>query len=256
MAERVTFRSSTGPSLAGIIDRPAGAPRGWGVFSHGFTLGKDSPAAARICKQLAEDGIGMLRFDALGLADSEGDWGDGSFTVKVNDVIRACEFMAAQGTPADILVGHSFGGAAVLAAARQSPGVRAVATVGAPMDPGHAEMQYDAVVDRVLSEGSAEWMAGGRTLTLKRAFVEDVRAASLQDKIRSLRLPLLILHSPTDNTVGIENASEIFRTARHPRSFVSLEGSDHLLTGPGQARRAGRIIGAWADAYLGGEQTV
>lgn len=251
MAERVTFGSSTGPSLAGIIDRPDGEPRGWGVFSHGFTLGKDSPAAARICKQLAEDGIGMLRFDALGLGDSEGDWGDGSFTVKVNDVIRACEFMAEQGTPADILVGHSFGGAAVIAAARQAPGVRAVATVGAPVDPSHAEQHYDAVVDRVLSEGSAEWMAGGRTLTLKRAFVEDVRAAALHDKIRGLRMPLLILHSPTDNTVGIENASEIFRTARHPRSFVSLEGSEHLLTGPGQARRAARIIGAWADAYLG-----
>jgi len=250
VAERVTFPSSTGRSLAGIIDRPVGAVRGWGVFSHGFTLGKDSPAAARICKQLAEDGIGMLRFDALGLGDSEGDWGDGSFTVKVNDVIRACEFMAEQNTTADILVGHSFGGAAVIAAARQSPGVRAVATVGAPMDPAHAEHQYDAVVDRVLSEGSAQWMVGGRTLTLKRAFVEDVRAAALHEKIRSLRLPLLILHSPTDNTVGIANASEIFRTARHPRSFVSLEGSDHLLTGPGQARRAGRIIGAWADAYL------
>jgi putative redox protein len=250
MAERVTFPSSTGPTLAGIIDRPAGEPRGWGVFSHGFTLGKDSPAAARICKQLAQDGVGMLRFDALGLGDSEGDWGDGSFTHKVNDVIRACEFMAGQGTPADILVGHSFGGAAVIAAARQSPGVRAVATVGAPMDPAHAEHHYDAVVDRVLSEGSAEWMVGGRTLTLKRAFVEDVRAAALHEKIRGLRLPLLILHSPTDNTVGIANASEIFRTARHPRSFVSLEGSDHLLTGPGQARRAARIIGAWADAYL------
>jgi len=247
------FLSSTGPALAGIIDRPAGEPRGWGVFSHGFTLGKDSPAAARICKQLAEDGIGMLRFDALGLGDSEGDWGDGSFTVKVNDVIRACEFMAEQNTTADILVGHSFGGAAVIAAARQSPGVRAVATVGAPMDPAHAEHQYDAVVDRVLSEGSAQWMVGGRTLTLKRAFVEDVRAAALHEKIRSLRLPLLILHSPTDNTVGVANASEIFRTARHPRSFVSLEGSDHLLTGPGQARRAGRIIGAWADAYLDAE---
>jgi len=253
MAERVTFLSSTGPALAGIIDRPAGEPRGWGVFSHGFTLGKDSPAAARICKQLAEDGIGMLRFDALGLGDSEGDWGDGSFTVKVNDVIRACEFMAEQNTTADILVGHSFGGAAVIAAARQSPSVRAVATVGAPMDPAHAEHQYDAVVDRVLSEGSAQWMVGGRTLTLKRAFVEDVRAAALHEKIRSLRLPLLILHSPTDNTVGVANASEIFRTARHPRSFVSLEGSDHLLTGPGQARRAGRIIGAWADAYLDAE---
>jgi hypothetical protein len=116
MAERVTFPSSTGPNLAGIIDRPVGAVRGWGVFSHGFTLGKDSPAAARICKQLAEDGIGMLPFDALGLGDSEGDWGDGSFTVKVNDVIRACEFMSEQGTPADNLVVHSFGGAAVIAA--------------------------------------------------------------------------------------------------------------------------------------------
>src|SRR3954469_19628146 len=154
MAERVTFPSSTGPELAGIIDRPAWEPRGWGVFSHGFTLGKDSPAAARISKQLAEDGIGMLRFDALGLGASQGDGGDGSFTVKVDDVIRACEFMADQGTPTDILVGHSFGGAAVIAAARQSPGVRAFATIGAPMDPGHAEMQYDAVVDRVLSEGS------------------------------------------------------------------------------------------------------
>jgi alpha-beta hydrolase superfamily lysophospholipase len=255
MAERVTFPSSTGPNLAGIIDRPVGDPRGWGVFSHGFTLGKDSPAAARICKQLAEDGIGMLRFDALGLGGSEGDWGDGSFTVKVNDVIRACEFMAERGTPADILVGHSFGGAAVIAAARQSPGVRSVATVGAPTNPAHVEHHYDAVVDRVLSEGSAEWMVGGRTLTLKRAFVEDVRAAALHEKIRGLRLPLLILHSPTDNTVGIANASEIFRAARHPRSFVSLEGSEHLLTGPGQARRAGRIIGAWADAYLVSDET-
>jgi putative redox protein len=250
MAERVAFLSSTGPELVGIIDRPAGKVRGWGVFSHGFTLGKNSPAAARICKQLAEDGIGMLRFDALGLGDSDGDWGDGSFTVKVNDIVRACEFMAGQGSPADILVGHSFGGAAVIAAARQAPGVRAVATVGAPVDPAHAERHYDAVVERVLAEGSAEWMVGGRTLTLKRAFVDDVRAAALHEKIRGLRLPLLILHSPTDNTVGIANASEIFRTARHPRSFVSLEGSDHLLTGPGQARRAGRIIGAWADAYL------
>jgi len=250
MAERISFDSSTGPRLAGLIDLPDSAIRGWGVFSHGFTLGKDSPAASRICKQLALDGIGMLRFDALGLGDSEGDWGDGSFTVKVNDVVKACEFMADRGTPADILVGHSWGGAAVLAAARSSPRVRAVVTVAAPVEPSHVEAHYDAVVDRAISDGSAQWMVGGRTLTLKRAFVEDVRAAHLHDKIRGLGLPLLILHSPTDNTVGIENASEIFGLARHPRNFVSLEGSDHLLTVRGQAHRAGRIIGAWADAYL------
>jgi len=251
MADRVTFPSSTGPLLAGIIDRPDGTPRGWGVFAHGFTLGKDSPAAARICKQLAADGIGMLRFDAIGLGDSQGHWGDGSFTHKTNDVIQACAFMADRGTPPELLVGHSFGGASVLAAARQAPGVRAVVTVGAPMDPSHVEKQYDDVLDCVIANGSAQWMVGGRELTLKRAFVEDVRAADLRAKIRGLKLPLLILHSPTDNTVGIENASQIFQTARHPRSFVSLEGSEHLLTGPGQAKRAGRIIGAWADAYLG-----
>lgn len=251
MAERVTFPSSTGPMLAGVIERPDGPARGWGVFSHGFTLGKDSPPAARICKQLAGDGIGMLRFDALGLGQSEGDWGDGSFTVKTDDIIAACTFMAERGTPADILIGHSFGGAAAIAAARRAPGVRAVVTVGAPFDPTHVEHQYDAVIEQVLAEGSGEWMVGGKTLTLKRAFVEDVRAAQLRDKIKGLKMPLLILHSPTDNTVGIQNASDIFRTARHPRSFVSLEGSEHLLTGPGQAKRAGRIIGAWADAYLG-----
>ena len=251
MGERVTFKSSTGPNLAGIIEVPEGAVRGWGVFSHGFTLGKDSPAASRICKQLAADGIGMLRFDALGLGASEGEWGDGSFSVKVNDIVKACEFMADRATPPEILVGHSWGGAGVLAAARQSPGVRSVVTVAAPVDPGHVEKQYDAVIDCVMSEGAADWMVGGRTLTLKRAFVEDVRAARLIDKIKGLRLPLLILHSPTDNTVSIDNASEIFSLARHPRSFVSLEGSDHLLTARGQAHRAGRIIGAWADAYLG-----
>lgn len=252
MAERVTFPSSTGPMLAGVIDLPDGPIRGWGVFSHGFTLGKDSPAASRICKQLASDGIGMLRYDALGLGGSEGDWGDGSFTHKVDDIVEACKFMSSRGTPAEILIGHSFGGAAVLAAARQAPGIRAVVTVGAPIDPVHVEHQYDAVLECVFAEGSAQWMVGGKTLTLKRAFVEDVRAAHLHDKIKALKLPLLILHSPTDNTVGIKNASDIFRTARHPRSFVSLEGSEHLLTGPGQAKHAGRIIGAWADAYLGG----
>lgn len=236
--------------LAGLIDPPEGTVRGWGVFVHGLTLGKDSPAAARICRQLAGEGIGMLRFDALGLCDSEGDWGDGSFTVKVADTIEAVKFMAGRGTLPDLLVGHSWGGDAVIAAARSCGGVRAVATIGAPYDPSHAELQYDAVIQRVLEEGQSEWLVGGRHFTLKRAFVQDVHNARLTDKIRELHLPLLVMHSPTDATVGIENAGEIFNLARHPRSFVSLEGSDHLLTAPGQAARAGKIISAWADQYL------
>lgn len=250
MSERVSFASATGPTLAGIVDIPPGDVRGWGVFSHGFTLGKDCPAASRICKQLAADGIGMLRFDNLGLGDSEGDWGDGSFSHKVADTAQAVEFMNDSGREVRLLVGHSFGGAAVIAAAHHCPGVEAVASIGAPFEPAHVERNYDALVHRIEEDGAATFLVGGKALTLKRHFIEDVRAADLRERIRTLHRALLIMHSPTDNTVGIANASDIFRAARHPRSFVSLEGADHLLAGKNQAARAARIISAWADPYL------
>lgn len=250
MAERVWFPSTSGPRLAGAVDLPRGTVRGWGVFSHGFTLGKDSPAASRICKQLAAEGVGMLRFDNLGLGDSEGDWADGSFSHKVADTARAVQFMNESGREVRLLVGHSFGGAAVIAAAHRAASVRAVVSIGAPYDPGHVEHTYDALVDHILADGEAPFLIGGKALTLRRHFIEDVRAEDLHDEIRTLRRALLVMHSPTDNTVGIENASEIFRAARHPRSFVSLEGAEHLLTGRDQARRAARIISAWADPYL------
>lgn len=249
----MSFASSRGPALAGLLDLPAGEARGWGVFAHGFALSKDSPAAARTCRQLAAEGIGMLRFDNLGLGDSQGDWGDGSFTVKVDDTVAAAQFMVDRGTPPDILVGHSFGGAAVIAAGRRTRTVKAVATVGAPIEPKNVERHYQALVDRVLRDGHAEWLpggAGGRALTLKRGFVQDIRRAELRRHVRALGLPLLVLHSPTDDTVAIDNASSIFRAAAHPRSFVALEGSDHLLAATGQAQRAARIISAWADQYL------
>jgi alpha-beta hydrolase superfamily lysophospholipase len=250
VAERVSFSSTTGPALAGIVDLPSGEVRGWGVFAHGFTLGKDCPAASRICKQLASEGIGMLRFDNLGLGHSEGDWGDGSFSHKVEDTVRAVEFMNASGREIKVLVGHSFGGAAAIAAAHDCPTVEAVASVCAPYQPAHVERNYDALLQRIEADGEAPFLVGGKALTLKRHFIEDVRAADLHERIKTLHRALLVMHSPTDNTVGIANASEIFRAARHPRSFVSLEGADHLLTGKNQAARAARIISAWADPYL------
>jgi putative redox protein len=253
VSEKVTFPSTSGPVLAGLVDLPEGPTRGWGVFSHGFTLGKDCPAANRICKQLAAEGVGMLRFDNLGLGDSEGDWGNGSFSHKVGDTVQAARFMNESGREVRLLVGHSFGGAAVIAAAHDVDSVRAVASVGAPYDPAHVEHNYDALVERILADGEAPFLIGGRALTLRRHFLEDVRAADLHEQIRTLHRALLVLHSPTDNTVGIANASEIFRAARHPRSFVSLEGADHLLTGRDQAKRAARIISAWADPYLADE---
>ena len=250
MSERVWFPSTSGPRLAGLIDHPEGAARGWGVFSHGFTLGTDCPAASRICKQLAAEGLGMLRFDNLGLGGSEGDWGDGSFSHKIAHTAQAVRFMNETGRAVRLLVGHSFGGAAVIAAAHEVDSVRAVASVGAPYEPGHVEHNYDVLVERILDDGEAPFLVGGKALTLRRHFIEDVRAADLREQIRTLRRALLVMHSPTDNTVGIANASEIFRAARHPRSFVSLEGADHLLTGRNQAKRAARIISAWADPYL------
>jgi alpha/beta superfamily hydrolase len=250
VAERVWFTSTSGPRLAGLVDHPEGTVRGWGVFAHGFTLSKDTPAASRICKHLASEGIGMLRFDNLGLGDSEGDWGDGSFSHKVADTAQAVRYLNDNGREARLLVGHSFGGAAVIAAAHLVDSVRAVVSIGAPYEPGHVEHNYDALVERILAEGEAPFLIGGKALTLRRHFIEDVRAVDLREEIRTLRRALLVMHSPTDNTVGIANASEIFRAARHPRSFVSLEGADHLLTGRNQAVRAARIIGAWADPYL------
>lgn len=250
VGERVIFASSSGPNLCGVIDHPDGDVRGWGVFAHGFTLGKDSPAASRMCKQLAAEGIGMLRFDNLGLGDSEGDWGDGSFSHKVADTVRAVEYMNAGGREVRLLVGHSFGGSAVLAAAHECPTVAAVASVAAPYQPAHVENIYDALVQRIEEEGEARLHIGGKALTLRRHFIDDVRKADLRERIHTLRRALLVMHSPTDNTVGIANASDIFQCARHPRSFVSLEGADHLLTGKNQAARAARIISAWADPYL------
>jgi alpha-beta hydrolase superfamily lysophospholipase len=250
VAEPVWFASTSGPRLAGLIDHPKGRVRGWGVFSHGFTLGKDSPAASRICKQLAGEGIGMLRFDNLGLGDSEGDWGNGSFSHKVGDTAQAVRFMEGSGRNVRLLVGHSFGGSAVIAAAHLVDTVLAVVSIGAPYEPAHVEHNYDALVERILEEGEAPFLIGGKALTLRRDFIEDVRSADLHGRIRTLRRALLVMHSPIDNTVGIANASQIFRAARHPRSFVSLEGADHLLTERNQAKRAARIISAWADPHL------
>ena len=250
VAERVSFPSTSGPRLAGLVDPPAGEVRGWGVFAHGFTLGKDTPAASRICKQLASEGIGMLRFDNLGLGDSEGDWGDGSFSHKVADTAEAVRFLESTGRPVRLLVGHSFGGAAVIAAAHLVDDVRAVVSIGAPYEPAHVEHNYDAVIERILADGEAPVLIGGKALTLRRDFIEDVRSADLRERIRTLGRALLVMHSPTDKTVGIGNASKIFGAARHPRSFVSLEGADHLLTGRNQAARAARIVSAWADPYL------
>ena len=252
VAERVRFPSTTGPTLAGLVDLPRGRGARDGASSPTASRSaRTAPAASRICKQLASEGIGMLRFDNLGLGDSEGDWSDGSFSHKVADTVRAVEFMNSLGPR----------GAAARRALLRGLGRDRRAPTSARRwrrwpasarrtNPPTSSTTTTPWCERIEADGEAPFLIGGKALTLKRHFIEDVRAADLRERIRTLRRALLVMHSPTDNTVGIANASEIFRAARHPRSFVSLEGADHLLTGKNQAARAARIISAWADPYL------
>ena len=249
--ESVSFPGIHGTTLAGTVDVPAGGARAWALFCHGFTLGKNSAAASRISKALAARGIGVLRYDAAGLGGSTGNWEDGSFSTKVADVRSAAEFMAASGRQVSLLIGHSLGGAAVLMAAKHLDGLKAVVTIAAPFRPSHVLHLFEAELDRITEHGSASVDLGGGEVEIRRHLVEDLQSHDLTDSISNLHLPLLVMHSPTDNTVGVDNASEIFSAARHPRNFISLEGSDHLMVERALTNRAAAIIAAWAGIYLG-----
>ncbi len=246
----VTFPGVGGTTLSGVIDIPEGDVEAWALFCHGFTLGKNSLAAARVSRELASLGIGVLRYDAAGLGDSTGNWEDGTFSSKVADVQSAAAFMRSTNKTISIAIGHSLGGAAVLAAVKDIPEVDAVATIGAPYEPSHVVHLFEAVQEEIQSTGRATVQLGGRHLEIRHELLLDLERTDIKDCIRTLGVPLLVIHSPMDNVVGIENAGDIFRTAKHPKSFFSLEKSDHLLTGKSQSKRAATIIAAWAEQYL------
>ncbi|MET4058939.1 alpha-beta hydrolase superfamily lysophospholipase [Arthrobacter sp. UYP6] len=248
--ESVSFPGVNNTTLAGTIDVPDGGARAWAVFCHGFTLGKNSAAASRISKALAAHGIGVLRYDAAGLGGSTGAWEDGTFTTKVADIHSAVAFLRGQGREVSLLIGHSLGGAAVLAAAADLPELDAVVTIAAPFRPSHVLHLFEEEMQTIRNEGSAQVDLGGGSLKIRDELLQDLAAHDLTGCIRELHRPLLVMHSPTDNTVGIDNASEIFSTARHPRNFISLEGSDHLMVDRAQTSRAADIIAAWSAVYL------
>lgn len=248
--ERLTFTGHGGHELVARLDLPEGPHLATALFAHCFTCSKDIPAARRIAARLAGAGIAVLRFDFTGLGHSAGEFENTSFTSNVEDLARAAEALRARGMPPGLLVGHSLGGAAVLAVAGQIDGVRAVVTIGAPFDPGHVTHNFGAALERIEADGVAEVRLGGRNIRIGRGFVEDVRAEVLGPKIAALHRALLILHAPRDETVGIENAAEIFKAAKHPKSFVTLDDADHLITDPDDAEYAAGVIAAWATRYL------
>lgn len=249
-SERVEFPGSHGVMLAGRLDRPQAPPRGWALFAHCFTCSKDSKAAVHISRALVEAGFGVLRFDFTGLGGSGGDFANTDFSSNVDDLVAAADWLRAEhGVPA-LLVGHSLGGAAVLAAAGRIADAVAVATIGAPFDPAHVTRQFGAQLAAIEADGEAQVSLGGREFTVKRAFLQDVHSQRQAERIRALRRPLMVLHAPGDTVVPIDNASAIFQAALHPKSFVSLDDADHLLARPADARFAAGVIAAWAGRYI------
>jgi putative redox protein len=247
--ERFQFPGSGG-QLAAALDTPEGPIHAYALFAHCFTCGKDVLAAKRIAVALAAKNIAVLRFDFTGLGSSEGDFANSTFSSNVADLVRAADHLRKVHKAPELLIGHSLGGAAILAAAGQIPEATAVVTIGAPSDPTHVIGQFADSIDKIRKEGQAEVSLAGRPFTIKREFLDDVAEHSLMEHITKLHKALLVMHAPTDDTVGIDNATRIFVTARHPKSFVSLSGADHLLSDRRDAAYVADVISAWASRYL------
>ncbi|SLN63523.1 Alpha/beta hydrolase family protein [Roseovarius albus] len=248
--ERFTFTGHAGHELAARLDLPEGPHLATALFAHCFTCSKDIPAARRISARLAGAGIAVLRFDFTGLGHSKGEFENTSFATNVNDLVLAAEALKERGMAPGMLVGHSLGGAAVLGTARKIDSVKAVVTIGAPYDPGHVTHNFGDALDQIAADGVAEVMLGGRAIRIGQGFVENVNAENLADDIANLNRALLVLHAPLDSTVGIDNAAEIFKAAKHPKSFVTLDNADHLVTDAADAEYAAEVIAAWGARYL------
>ncbi|NRB18159.1 MAG: OsmC family protein [Rhodobacteraceae bacterium] len=248
--QQITFPGHAGTPLAARLDLPEGPVLATALFAHCFTCSKDIPAARRIAGRLAAMGIAVLRFDFTGLGHSEGEFANTSFSSNVADLIAAAQYLATRSMAPELLIGHSLGGAAVLRARAGIPSVKGVVTLGAPFDPGHVAHNFAGALDEIATRGSAEVCLGGRPFTISQAFVEDIRSATLATAIADLNAALLVLHAPQDAIVGIENAAQIFTTAKHPKSFVTLDGTDHLISRARDAEYAADMIAAWAGRYI------
>ncbi|PHN04888.1 bifunctional alpha/beta hydrolase/OsmC family protein [Flavilitoribacter nigricans] len=250
-SQKVNFTNSEGTQLAARLEWPVNQhPHSFAIFAHCFTCGKSLSVVRQISMALNLSGVAVLRFDFTGLGESEGEFADTNFSSNVEDLIAAANYLEQEFQSPALLVGHSLGGAAVLCAAAQLPAVKAVATIAAPFDPAHVQHLLESVEEEIDREGLAKVNIGGRSFTVKKQFLEDIREQNLVDKIKHLKKALLIMHSPQDKTVSIDNASRIYHAAMHPKSYVSLDGADHLLSDKKDAAYVGDMIGSWVKRYL------
>ncbi len=248
--ERFQFTGSEGQQLAAALDLPEREPSAYALFAHCFTCGKDVLAAKRIAVALAAKGIAVLRFDFTGLGSSEGDFANSTFSSNVADLVRAADHLRETRRAPAILIGHSLGGAAILAAAGQIPDAKAVVTIAAPSDPAHVTGLFADRIEDIRKHGESEVSLAGRPFRIKREFLDDIAEHSLMAHVTKLHKALLVMHAPTDDTVGIDNATRIFVAAKHPKSFVSLAGADHLLTNRNDSAYVADVIAAWVTRYL------
>jgi pimeloyl-ACP methyl ester carboxylesterase len=247
---RASFKGSAGYELSARLDLPAGPVRAFALFAHCFTCTKNVLAARRVASGLAAAGVGVLRFDFTGLGSSEGEFENTNFSSNVEDLLSAAGYLRDNYSAPTILIGHSLGGAAVLAAAQDIPEARAVVTIGAPADAAHVLNNFGSSLEEIRDKGEAQVMLAGRQFRIRRSFIVDAEEHRLADRISTLGKALLVMHAPGDVVVGIENASKIFLAARHPKSFVSLDDADHLLSDATAGAYAARVIEAWASKYI------
>ena len=251
LSERKDFPGADGQLLSARLDAPEGAITAYALFAHCFTCSKDVFAASRIAQGLAAKGIAVLRFDFTGLGASEGDFANTNFSSNVQDLIAAAGFMRAHLLAPTLIIGHSLGAAAVLAAAGDIPELKAVVTVAAPSDPSHVTRLFGEQIDAIHADGEARVQLAGRPFTIKRQFLLDAAEQNLDEKTAHLQRALMVMHAPQDTTVDISNALHIFKAAKHPKSFVSLDGADHLLTRKEDAEWVAGVIAAWSARYIG-----
>ena len=250
VSEKIRFPGSTGALLTARLDFPDGEPAAWALFAHCFTCSKDLKAVVNLSRAMTGVGLAVMRFDFTGLGESEGDFADTSFVSNVDDLVAAARYLEAEHAAPKILVGHSLGGAAVIQAAAEVPSAVAVATIGAPADPAHVTRLLTGAIDEIRRDGEAEVMLAGRKFRIGERFLDDLEETKQKERIRSLDRALIIFHSPVDMIVGVDNAARIYATARHPKSFISLDRADHLLTDPSDASYVGEVLAAWARKYL------